>query len=89
VILSSTNKFINDVDIEYLLTESGKFRFKIYNHTINRFLLQNSETKQGQGLGVLYKEDFASFDDLFTYYWRLLTGPGKKNKNDSILSNVK
>ena len=79
---SSTNKFINDVDIEYLLTESGRFRFKIYNHTIDRYLLQHTETRQGQGLGFMYKEDFANVDDLFSYYWRLLTGPGKKKTNE-------
>lgn len=79
---SSTNKFINDVDIEYLLTESGRFRFKIYNHTIDRYLLQHTETRQGQGLGFMYKEDFANVDDLFSYYWRLLTGSGKKKTNE-------
>jgi len=80
---TSTNKFIGDVDIEYLLTESGKFRLKFFNHTIDRYRLQSSETKQGQGVGLLYKEDFASVDDLFGYYWHLLTGPGKKKTNDT------
>jgi len=79
---SSTSKLIGDVDIEYLLTESGKFRFKIYNHTIDRFQQQSTETKQGQGLGILYKEDFANVDDLLGYYWHLLTGTGKKKTNE-------
>jgi len=79
---TSTSKLIGDVDIEYLLTESGKFRFKAYNHTIDRFRQQTNETRQGQGLGVLYKEDFANVDDLFGYYWHLLTGKGKKKTNE-------
>jgi hypothetical protein len=85
---TSTNKFIGDVDIEYLLTESGKFRVKFFNHTIDRYRLQSSETKQGQGVGLLYKEDFASVDDLFGYYWHLLTGPGKKKTNDTTATKT-
>ncbi|MDD5186422.1 MAG: translocation/assembly module TamB domain-containing protein, partial [Paludibacter sp.] len=87
---SSTNKFIGDVDIEYLLSKMGKFRLKFYNHTIDRYLLQqSSETVQGQGIGILYKEEFASVDDLFSYYWRLLTVPAKKKSNEKKQTNNK
>lgn len=76
----NANKFIGDVDIEYLLTESGKFRLKGYNHTVDRYHLGTAKTTQG--FGFMYKEDFKNFDDLFSYYWRLLSGSGKKKTNE-------
>ncbi len=76
----NANKFIGDVDIEYLLTESGKFRLKGYNHTVDRYHLGTAKTTQG--FGFLYKEDFKNFDDLFKYYWHLVSGSGKKKTNE-------
>ena len=73
---TNTNKFIGDLDIEWLLTESGKYRFKAYNHTIDRYQLRTAKTTQGAGL--MYKEDFNTMGELFSYYWNLLTKPGKK-----------
>ena len=73
---TNTSRFVGDVDLEYLLTESGKLRFKAYNHTIDRYYLGTS--KLSQGIGFVYKEDFATVDDLFKYYWHLLSG----NKNE-------
>jgi hypothetical protein len=78
---NSTNKLINDVDIQYLLTESGKFRFKVYNHTIDRYQL--SKAQNTEGLGFIYKEDFNSFNEIVNYYWNLITGK-KKKTNEKI-----
>jgi len=77
---TNTNKFIGDVDLQYLLTESGKLRFKAYNHSIDRYQLRTAT--QTQGVGVIYKEDFVSVKDLFSYYWRLLTGTKNKKTNE-------
>ncbi len=81
---ASTNasKFIGDFDIEYLITESGKLRGKFYSHTIDRSQLK--EAKSTQGVGVIYKEDFASVGDMLSYYWRIITGKKKKNDNDTL-----
>jgi hypothetical protein len=76
----NANKFIGDIDIQYLLTESGKLRFKAYNHTIDRYQLRTA--KQTQGLGFIYKEDFNSVGELFSYYWHLLVGNKNKNTNE-------
>jgi hypothetical protein len=38
--------------------------------------------KTTQGVGVLYKEDFETVGDMVNYYWRLLTGSGKKKTNE-------
>jgi hypothetical protein len=77
---TNTNKFIGDLDVEYLLIESGKLRFKAYNHTVDRYQLRAAKTTQGAGF--LYKEDFTNFSDMFRYYWHALTGLGKKKKNE-------
>ena len=80
ILMTNTNRFISDVDIQYLLNASGNLRLKGYNHTIDRYQLRNAA--QTQGAGVIYKEDFVSVKDLFSYYWRLLTGTKNKNTNE-------
>jgi hypothetical protein len=82
---TNNNKFIGDVDVEYLLTESGKLRLKAYNHTVDRYRLTTAKTTQG--VGVLYKEDFTSVSDMFKYYWRMLTGSRKNKVNDETETN--
>jgi hypothetical protein len=84
ILTTTTNRFISDVDFQYLLTESGKLRFKAYNHTIDRYQLRTAT--QTQGVGFMYKEDFVSVKDLFSYYWHLLTGTKNKNPNEEKTS---
>jgi hypothetical protein len=78
--ISSTNnnKFIGDFDVEWLLTEMGKIRFKAYSHTIDRAQLR--QAKSTQGVGILYREDFDSWSDLIMYYWEKIIGNKKKKK---------
>ncbi|HRZ96229.1 MAG TPA: translocation/assembly module TamB domain-containing protein [Paludibacter sp.] len=78
--IQSTNnsKFIGDFDVEWLLTEMGKIRFKAYSHTIDRAQLR--QAKSTQGVGLLYREDFDSWSDLFVYYWEKIIGNKKKKK---------
>ena len=77
---TNANKFIGDLDVEYLLTESGKVRFKAYNHTVDRYQLRAAKTTQGAGF--LYKEDFETVDEMFRYYLHALTGIGKKKVDE-------
>jgi hypothetical protein len=87
ILTTNTNRFISDVDFQYLLTESGKIRFKAYNHTVDRYQL--SAAKQSQGVGLIYKEDFVSVKDLFSYYWHLFTGTKNKKANEEKSSTKK
>lgn len=73
---TNNNKFIGDVDVEYLLNESGKLRLKAYNHTVDRYRLTTAKTTQG--VGFLYKEEFESPAAMFNYYWNVLKNIGKK-----------
>ncbi|MFM2290584.1 MAG: hypothetical protein RIS29_397 [Bacteroidota bacterium] len=77
---TNNNKFIGDIDLEYLLTESGKIRLKAYNHTVDRTRLITAKTTQG--VGVLYKEDFESPGAMLNYYWNMISGKSKKKNNE-------
>jgi hypothetical protein len=58
------NVFVGEFDIEYLLTGSGEFRLKAYNHAndMYRYLKQSLTT---QGFGIMYKKDFSTLSELF------------------------
>ena len=73
---TSNNRFIGDIDLEYLLSESGKLRFKAYNHTIDRL----GEAKLSQGVGLVYKEDFVSVGDMINYYFGWVKGSATKKQ---------
>ena len=80
-LVNNTNKLINDVDIQYMLTESGKLRFKAYNHTIDRYQL--SKAANTEGVGFIYKEDFNSANEILNYYWNLIFGKKKKTNEQN------
>ena len=77
----ATNKFIGDVDVEYVLTPNGKLRLKAYTHTVDKYSLKTAQTMQG--VGLVYKEEFNSVGELLNDYWRALQKaftPKKKKK---------
>lgn len=60
---TSTNNFVGDFDISYLLTPSGSVRLKAYSETNDRYFSKSSLTTQG--IGVLLQRDFTSIANLF------------------------
>jgi len=86
-IVNNTNRFIGDVDFQWLLTEAGKLRFKAYNHTVDRYTL--SRATQTQGVGFIYKEDFNSMSELFSYYLHFFVGNKKNKTNEKTTSSQK
>ena len=58
----STNNFIGDFDVRYLLTPSGSLALKAYNQTNDRYFIQSSLTTQGIGLQI--KKDFNRWKEL-------------------------
>lgn len=79
----NNNRFIGDFDVEYLLTESGKVRFKGYSHTVDRL----GVAKISQGAGFLYKEEFRSVSDMFKYYFGFLGDIWKKENDKENATN--
>lgn len=60
-----TEDFIGDFDLEYKLIESGRLRLKAYNKTNDRLY---STALYTQGLGIMYREDFDTWENLYKYY---------------------
>lgn len=75
------DKYMLDFDFEYLLTKNGKLRFKAYSHSIDRAQLKDAKTTQG--LGLVYKEDFQSFAEMFRYYWEKFTFKNTTSKDST------
>lgn len=59
----STNNFIGDFDVQYLLTPNGNLSLKAYNQTNDRYFIQSSLTTQG--IGLQFKRDFNNWRYLF------------------------
>lgn len=59
----STNNFIGDFDVQYLLTPNGNLSLKAYNQTNDRYFIQSSLTTQG--IGLQFKKDFNSWREFF------------------------
>lgn len=59
----STNNFIGDFDVQYLLTPNGNLSLKAYNQTNDRYFIQSSLTTQG--IGLQFKRDFNSWRHAF------------------------
>ena len=57
--------FIGDFDLEYKLIKSGRLRLKAYNKTNDRLY---STALYTQGLGIMYREDFDTWENLGKYY---------------------
>lgn len=62
--LQQNEALITDVDIEYLLNNSGTWRIKAYNHYNEKYFYVEHAT-QTQGIGIVYKKDFDDLYDLF------------------------
>ncbi len=59
-----TNTIIDDVSIEYKITEDGALRLKAFN-TSNQYSLEETNALFTQGIGVFYKEEYDSNKEFF------------------------
>jgi hypothetical protein len=77
------NTIIGDVEVEYLLNKDGTFRVVAFNESNNNQALQNSN--QGlftQGIGVSYKEDFHTLEDLKLFQFFVNIFRKEENRKD-------
>lgn len=63
---NTTNNFIGDFDMKYLLFPNGNLAINVYNKTNDRYFTRNSLNTQG--LGLIMKTDFNRISDLF--FWK-------------------
>ena len=58
------NQIIGDVNIEVKITPEGKFRVKAFNRS-NTFDIINTNAPYTQGIGIFYRREFDSLQELF------------------------
>jgi hypothetical protein len=58
------SNIIGDVNIEVKITPEGKFRVKAFNRS-NTFDIINANSPYTQGIGVFYRKEFDSLEELF------------------------
>lgn len=64
--ITNTNNIVGDFDIDFKLTDNGKVHVKAFNRANDNLLFQTSPYTQG--VGIFYREDFNSFEDLMQRY---------------------
>ncbi|HEX7584388.1 MAG TPA: translocation/assembly module TamB domain-containing protein, partial [Prolixibacteraceae bacterium] len=76
---SNSNSFVGDADVNVKITNNGKLQLKAYNHANNNLIYETSPYTQG--VGLLYREDFNNFKEL----WRKMISifKWKKIQKDS------
>lgn len=57
--------FLGDFLVEYMLTEEGKIRLKVFNETNPYEVFSTSSSIYTQGVGLVYQEDFNTLDEFF------------------------
>ncbi|MDR1668130.1 MAG: translocation/assembly module TamB [Bacteroidales bacterium] len=58
----TSSNIVSDFTFEYKLVPNGKLKFKAFNRSNDQYFIQSPYT---QGIGLLFREDFNSFGDLF------------------------
>jgi hypothetical protein len=79
---NSTN-LIGDIRVEYKMTESGKLSLVVYNESNNFQLAGSQQSPYTQGVGVLFREEFDTMEELMDGFRDLLKGKKDKNKSNS------
>jgi len=88
------SNLLGDVAIEYALTQDGRLRLKAFNETVNSSLLNGNLSPYIQGVGVFYREEFDSLDELYRRFLSLFKRKKKvrftgNQIEDSDLENLK
>lgn len=82
---ANQSSIIGDVELEYLLNESGTFRVNIFNESNDKTVIQSQvQGSFTQGAGLYYKEDFHTINDFKAIQYFLDIFRKKKNKRYPI-----
>lgn len=65
---TNNSGLIGDVTLEYKLTESGKYRVKGFNRSNDNTQIINNGGPFTQGVGIFYREEFETLNELFRRY---------------------
>jgi archaellum component FlaF (FlaF/FlaG flagellin family) len=64
---NTTSGIVGDFNAEVKVSKDGRFRFKVFNKTINN-ILSDYNSPYTQGLGILYRKEFDTWEELFKKY---------------------
>jgi len=64
----NSSGLIGDVNIDYKLSEDGRYRLKGFNRSNDITQIATTGGPYTQGVGVFYREEFETFDQLFKRY---------------------
>ncbi|MCE3278539.1 MAG: hypothetical protein K0S44_730 [Bacteroidetes bacterium] len=78
---NNTNNIVGDVNVDYKITDDGKFRIKAFNKANDNNQIYTAGPYT-QGVGVLYREEFDTIGQLYKRYLGNLR-ERKKNKQNS------
>lgn len=78
---TNSTGLIGDVNVEYKLTEDGRYRVKGFNRSNDNTQVTTSGGAYTQGVGVFYREEFEDFDDVFKRYMKKIQSMSKKSKS--------
>jgi hypothetical protein len=67
---STTSKVIGEGNVEVKITDNGKLRLKAFNRSNQSVISEVSPYTQG--VGIFYKEDFNSFNELLKRYYKMI-----------------
>ncbi|WP_289054026.1 translocation/assembly module TamB domain-containing protein [Carboxylicivirga marina] len=78
------SNLIGDFDVEVKLNPKGSIRAKAYTRTNNDLVYSTNTSPTTQGVGVSFKEEFDSLDELMHKYWLKISGKNKvKEKTEA------
>jgi hypothetical protein len=73
---NATN-IIGDIRIEYKITPEGRIRLVMYNQSNDFRATTVQQSPYTQGVGIIYREDFDTFDEFLEGFKKLLKGKDK------------
>lgn len=75
---TNTTGLIGDVNIEYKLTEDGRYRVKGFNRSNDNTQLTTQGGPYTQGVGVFYREEYETWAELYRRYIKKIKKESKK-----------
>ncbi len=77
---TQNSNLVGDVNLEYKISDDGRFRAKMFNETNDYNLANANQSPYTQGIGVFYREEFDTFNQFFKNMFRR----GKKKAKNEI-----
>ena len=83
------SNLIGDFDVEVKLNNSGSIRAKAYTRTNNDLVYSTNTSPTTQGVGVSFKEEFDTLEELMHKYWLKISGKNKDKEKKSTSKETK